>query len=169
MTTIHTTHWTEQIHKSKLWYCDLHRADPAAQSKFIRFQSAEELRQHLEADHSQDLFPSRVVAKLRRNVMSEPRKVGACPFCDFDPTTAADPEDHSGLNEDPKLISESPVASTSRVTFQVCEIQPPSEPEGISQARDTETSTRTPRDIAETFEAHRSASQEPCILITKMV
>ena len=88
MKEMHTAYWTENIHRSKFWYCDLH-LDEGGHTKLERFQSEESLRQHLKDDH-RDLSSSEIDTKVRRNTRRPSRSRNICLFCGFDASAKTD-------------------------------------------------------------------------------
>ena len=147
MTAMHTNRWTELIHKPKTWYCDLQHQDQVEQSRRKRFNTVEAFRQHLTVDHSYDLTPSTIDAKLRTNVLSPSRQPGICPICNFDAAAVTHSEDEPKDNTDSKARSESPATSESTVKFHVPEIRLHPESEENSQGRDNRPRAGKPRDL----------------------
>jgi hypothetical protein len=149
MTAMHTTHWTEQIHKPRFWYCDLEHADQAGPPSLMKFDSVEKLRDHFLVDHSHDLLPARINSKLRTNVLALSRPSGTCPFCDFVATVPTAPEEEFRVIKDLKPMSEDSLASKPRVKIQA--LEPPSLPqqEESSKVSNTRQQPRKPRDLVQ--------------------
>jgi hypothetical protein len=118
MKTIHTTHWAQEVHKTKVWYCEMSHA---SQSGLKQYNSAEELDQHLSADHSDILTPSKIKTKLRRNVLSQSRGPGICPLCNIDLNENPYTEKDFAIDEAVETTSTSLKAQRVRVTIQAAE------------------------------------------------
>jgi len=79
MNTIHTKQWSREIHKSKVWYCDLGHAD---KSCLKRFQSSDALKKHIQDEHEERVSVEILHSKVERNVIMISRARNVCPLCD---------------------------------------------------------------------------------------
>lgn len=94
MKEMHTAYWTENIHRSRVWYCDLH-LDEEGHTTLKTFQGEESLRQHLKVDH-RDLSSSEIDTKVRRNTRRPSRSRDICLFCGFDAGAKVDTDNECG-------------------------------------------------------------------------
>lgn len=75
----HSRHWPQEIHKPKVWFCDINDGE------YLEFETSEHFREHLLKHHSPASFTdAQMASKMRWNVLSLPRKRNTCPLCNED-------------------------------------------------------------------------------------
>jgi cytochrome c1 len=74
----HTPRWAERIHTQR-WYCDFEH------DSIQEFDKEHSLKDHLSAEHGQELTTSQLRGRLRRNRRIAARNAFICPICDSEP------------------------------------------------------------------------------------
>lgn len=86
MNTQHSRDWTDEIHRSASWFCDME------DHPYQDFATEDELRSHIRAAHPGKFDQRREERVLKRNVVYVSRAPGVCFFCAFD-AASDDPAD----------------------------------------------------------------------------
>jgi hypothetical protein len=111
MKSSHTNEWAQEIHKSKVWYCDLGLCE------FKEYSSMEELDNHIQSDHNSNVTDRQRALKLRRNVLSVPRDQNVCPLCQLD-ITSLNPT-LPDMNVDDYEVVESKASTSRKVKVRI--------------------------------------------------
>jgi hypothetical protein len=111
MKSSHTNEWAQEIHKSKVWYCDLGLCE------FKEYSSMEALDNHIQSDHNSNLTDRQRALKLRRNVLSVPRDQHVCPLCQLD-ITSLNPT-LPDMNVDDYEVVESKASTSRKVKVRI--------------------------------------------------
>lgn len=77
MNNVHSNHWHRDIHRSKVWYCDL--SHPGRQ-RLGKFPSSAALEKHFHENHA-TLNGKMISLRLQRNVLTVSRPSNVCPLC----------------------------------------------------------------------------------------
>ncbi|KAK6507675.1 hypothetical protein TWF481_006098 [Arthrobotrys musiformis] len=148
MDDLHTDEWPHEIHKPRVWYCNL------GEDEHEEFPDAQALREHLFSMHEDEVTQERVDILTRRNVLLVPRDPEICPLCAQDITSLGkggsqtDSKNESFLDKQAiqavgVLAHETPLTRSSerKVAFQVPESHATSSDSGQSEESEAEDST----------------------------